>query len=134
MSPADLVVTCMERGVLLSPALDLDGPEEALDEGLEKALSDQKLDVLRALLGPAGADPRAGPDPPDWRFEWLREMGMLAMRLRDGGPEAKARLRPLLLERPRTLAEWLVLGGKIAAAEADLTRVGKLPAVPNFGP
>jgi len=60
---------------------------------------------------------------------------MLALRCRDAtDPDAKALLRALLDETPKTQAEWLALGDMICHAEADLRRVGKLPQIPNFGP
>jgi hypothetical protein len=43
-------------------------------------------------------------------------------------------LRKLFNETPTTLGEWLLLGGVIRDAEADLRRAGKLPPTPNFGP
>jgi hypothetical protein len=135
MSAADLIAECHRRGIALAPALDYDGPDGALDAGLEGRLRESKIDVIRELAGPAGVDPRSGPPAPDWRFEWLREMGMLALRWRDAAdPEVKALLRELLAETPRTLTEWLAFGRLIAAAEADLRQAGKLPPVPNFGP
>lgn len=135
MSAADLIAECRRRGIALAPALDYEGPDDAVDAGLEHRLREHKADVIRELIGPAGVDPRSGPAGRDWRFEWLVEMGMLVLRWRDStDPEVKALLRGLLHETPQTLEEWLVLGGMIQDAEADLRRAGKLPPIPNFGP
>ena len=135
MTPTDLIAECQRRGIALAPALDYDAPDGALDADLEKRLREHKLDVIRELAVPARADLRFSPAGPDWRFEWLREMGILALRWRDAlDAEVTALLRELLAETPRTLEEWLALGRMIAAAEADLRRAGKLPPVPNFGP
>jgi hypothetical protein len=134
MSPFDLLMTCRDRGITVTPALDLDGPDDALGEELIALLRSQKPAVLRLLVGPTTADPRAEVCP-DWRAEWVRETGLLALRWRDAAdPEVKAHLRELLAETPRTLDEWLTLGGMIRDAESDLRRAGKLPPVPNYGP
>jgi hypothetical protein len=134
MSPIDLLTTCRDRGVTLSPALDFDGPDDALGDDTIALIRAHKPDLLRLLVGPPTANPRADACP-DWRAEWVREIGLLALRWRDAtDPEVKARLRELLAETPRTLAEWLVLGDMIRAAEYDLRRAGKLPPVPNYGP
>jgi hypothetical protein len=135
MSATDIIAECIQAGVTLTPALDFNGPDAALATGLEQRLRDQKVAVVRELVGPPGADPRGGPAPPDWRFEWLREMGILALRWREAAdPDVRALLRELLNETPTTLGEWLMLGGMIRDAEADLRRAGKLPLIPNFGP
>jgi hypothetical protein len=135
MNVTDLIAECHRHGVTLAPALDYEGPDGVLDGGLEQQLRDQKVEVIRELVGPAGGNPTSGPRGPDWRFEWLREVGMLALRWRDAtDSEVKALLRELLAETPRTLPEWLILGEMIRDAEADLRRAGKLPPVPNFEP
>jgi len=135
MTAADLIAECERQGVLLAPALDFEGPEDVLAGGLEHRLRKRKAEVIRALMGPGGIDARSGPTNPDWRFEWLREVGMLALRWRDAtDPDAKVLLRELLAETPTTLAEWLRLGGMIRDAEYDLRYAGKLPKIPNFGP
>ncbi len=134
MSPVELLTACRARGVTVTPALDLDGPADALGDDVIALIRIQKPNLLRLLIGQTGADPRAEACP-DWRAEWVREMGLLALRWRDAAdPEVKARLRELLAETPRTLDEWLVLGDMIRAAEHDLRRAGKLPPVPNYGP
>lgn len=132
MSPAALIAHCRDRGVALTPALDFDGPADALGADVIALLRDRKADILRHLVGPAGADPRAETYA-DWRSEWLRETGMLALRWRDAADaEVKAALREVLTETPRTEAEWLILEDIIGSAEFDLRRAGKLPPVPNY--
>ena len=133
MSTADLIAECERKGVSLVPALDYEGPEDVLAGGLEDRLRERKTEVIRSLVGTPDTDARSGPSSPDWRFEWLREMGMLALRLRDAtDPDVKALLRELLAETPTTLAEWLRLGAMIRETEFELRRAGKLPAIPNF--
>ena len=135
MSTTDLLEECRRAGVTLAPALDYEGFEAALSGGLEARLKERKIDILRTLVGAATTDPRAGWFGTDWRFEWVQEVGLLYLRLRDSpDAEVKALLRELLVETPRTRDEWLKLGAMIRDAEADLRRAGKLPAVPNFGP
>jgi hypothetical protein len=135
MTAAELIAKCERLGVTLAPALDYEGPQDVLDRGLEDRLREQKTEVVRALVGPASADARDGSAGPDWRFEWLREVGMLALRWRDAtDAKVKALLRELLTETPTTLAEWLRLGAMIRDVECDLRRAGKLPEIPNFGP
>jgi hypothetical protein len=135
MSTTELLDACRQAGVTLAPALDYEGPEAALSGGLEDRLKEQKIDVIRMLVGAATTDPRAGWFGTDWRFEWVQVVGLLYLRLRDTpDPEVKALLRELLVETPRTRDEWLKLGEMIRDAEADLRRAGKLPPVPNFGP
>jgi hypothetical protein len=133
MSTTELLEECQRAGVTLTPALDYEGPEAALAGGLEARLKERKIDVIRMLVGAATTDPRAGWFGTDWRFEWVQEVGLLYLRLRDS-PDAdvKALLRELLVETPQTQNEWLVLGAMIRDAEADLRRTGKLPPVPNF--
>lgn len=135
MSTTDLLEECRRAGVRLTPALDYEGPEAALAGGLEARLREHKLDAIRALVGAAASDVKAGWFGTDWRFEWVQEVGLLYLRLRDATDgEVKAVLRELLAETPRTLDEWLILAGMIRDAEADLRRIGKLPPIPNFGP
>jgi len=135
MSAADLIAECVRLGVSLTPALDYEGPEDVLAGGMEDLLRDRKIEVIRALVGSAGTEVRDGSAGPDWRIEWLREVGMLALRWRDAtDPETKALLRELLAETPTTLAEWLHLGDMICNAEFDLRRAGKLPPIPTFRP
>jgi hypothetical protein len=135
MNTTKLITECSRLGIVLTPALDFDGPDEVLSDGVEQQLRDQKHEVIRELIGPATVEPRHAPTAPDWRFEWLREMGMLALRWRDASdPDIKALLRELLAETPRTLTEWLRLGDMICGAEVDLRRAGKLPPIPNFDP
>ena len=133
MSTTELLDHCCQAGVTLTPALDYEGPEAALAGGLEVRLKERRVDVIRRLVGSSSDDPRAGWFGTDWRFEWVQEMGLLYLRLRDSpDPEVKALLRELLVETPRTRDEWLILGGMIRDAEAELRRTGKLPPVPNF--
>jgi hypothetical protein len=135
MTTVELIAECERQGVVLAPALDYDGPEGALARGLEDRLRERKMEVIRALVGPDGSDSRDRPAGPDWRFEWLREVGMLALRWRDAtDAEVKALLRELIAETPATLAEWLRMGAMIRDVEYDLRRAGKLPEIPNFGP
>jgi hypothetical protein len=134
MNPLHLLTVCRDRGVAVTPALDLDGPADALGEDTIAMIRAHKPDLLRLLVGPPGADTRAEACP-DWRAEWVREAGLLALRWRDAAdPEVKTRLRELLSETPRSLDEWLILGDMIRDAESDLRRAGKLPPVPNYGP
>lgn len=131
----DLLEQCHKAGVKLIPALDYEGPAIAFANGLEAMLKEHKNDVLRRLLGSASSDVRAGWFGSDWRFEWVQEVGLLFLQMRDSpGPEVKALYRELLAETPRTQDEWLVFGAMIRDAEADLRRAGKLPPIPNFGP
>jgi hypothetical protein len=133
MSITSLISECMEAGITLTPALDYDGPEEALSDGLETRLRRHKFDVLRQLVGAAEVNPHEPTIGMDWRVEWLKEYGMLAVRCRDSPDhEVAFRLRELLAETPRTQAEWLHLGDMIAQVESDLRREGKLPPIPNF--
>lgn len=135
MIATDIIAECIHAGVTLTPALDFDGPDEAFAGGLDQRLRDYKVEVIRELVGCPGVDLRGGPTPPDWQFEWLREMGILALRWREvTDPDVKAILRELLDETPKSLDEWLILGGMIRDAEVDLRRAGKLPRIPNFGP
>jgi hypothetical protein len=135
MTTTELLEECRAAGVTLSPALDFEGPEAALAAGLETRLRDRKLDVIRALVGSAASDPRSGWFGTDWRFEWVQEVGLLYLRLRDSPDgDVKALVRELLAETPRTLDEWLILAEMFRDAEADLRRTGKLPPIPNFGP
>jgi hypothetical protein len=83
MRATDIISECIQARVTLTPALDFKGPETAMAAGLEQRLRDNKVEVIRELVGPSGADPRDGPAPPDWRSEWLREMGILALSWRD---------------------------------------------------
>ncbi|HKB05371.1 MAG TPA: hypothetical protein VKD90_24315 [Gemmataceae bacterium] len=93
MSARDIIAECMEAGVTLTPALDFEGPESILAAGLEQRLRDHKFEIIRELVGGPQADPRGGPFPPDWRFEWLQVIGMLSLRYRDAtDPDAKALL------------------------------------------
>src|SRR5262245_48706195 len=134
MSTMELLEECRRAGVTLTPALDFEGPEAALAGGLEARLKERKIDVIRTLVGAATTDARAGWFGTDWRFEWVQEVGLLYLRLRASpDPEVKALLRELLVETPQTQDEWLILGGKIRDAEADLRRAGKLVPIPNFG-
>jgi hypothetical protein len=134
MTPTSLIVYCHENHVILTPVLEFDGPDAVLGAEVLEQLRSQKNEILRVLLGPPGADPRTGLALPDWRGEWLREMGLLALRWRDTvDHDAKALLRELLAETPRTLDQWLILGGMIRDAEFDLRKAGKLPPIPNFG-
>jgi hypothetical protein len=135
MSTTNLLADCRRLGITLTPALDYDGPDGVLDAALEARIRERKFELIRALVGPAGADVRDGPSGPDWRFEWLREFGIVFLRGRDAqDPQVKALLRELLAETPRTLGEWLTLGTLIREAEFDLRRAGKLPPIPNFRP
>jgi hypothetical protein len=135
MTAGDLIAECERQGVLLVPALDFEGPEDILAEGLEARLRERKTELIRVLVGSAGTDVLVSLPGLDWRFEWLREVGMLALRWRDAtDAEVKALLRELLAETPTTLAEWLRLGAMIRDTEFDLRRAGKLPQIPNFGP
>ena len=135
MTADELISECHRQGVSLVPALDYEGPDDVLVGGLEDRLREHKSDVIRALVGSAGTDARVGSTCLDWRFEWLREAGMLALRWRDAtDAEVKALLRELLAETPTTLAEWLRLGAMIRDTEFDLRWAGKLPQIPNFGP
>jgi hypothetical protein len=135
MSASDIIAECIQGGVDLTPALDFDGPDDAFAGDLEQRLRDHKVEVIRELVGRTGIEPRGGPAGPDWRFEWLREMGIVALRWREATDlHVKALLRELLDETPKSLDEWLILGGMIRDAEVDLRRAGKLPQIPNFGP
>jgi hypothetical protein len=70
-----------------------------------------------------------GHDWRDWRYEWLAEVGVLYLRMRDCKDEAVlARLRALAGAVPRDLSEWLALGLRIRNVENDLRLAGKLPA------
>jgi hypothetical protein len=135
MTATELILECDRLGVSLVPSIEYEGSEDILAAGLEERLREQKTEVIRALVGPATGDARSGPEGPDWRFEWLREVGKLALRWRDATDhETKGLLRELLAETPTTLAEWLHLGDMICNTEFDLRRAGKLPPIPNFGP
>jgi hypothetical protein len=71
----------------------------------------------------------AGHDWRDWRYEWLAEVGLLYLRMRDCKDEAVlARLRTLADAVPRDLSEWLALGLRIRNVENDLRLAGKLLA------
>ena len=134
MSPSALIMHCRDLGITLTPALDFDGPADALGEDVIALIRSQKPALLRLLVGPPGADQRGDPGP-DWRAEWVREAGLLALRCRNTtDTDVQDRLRSPLAETPRALTEWLILGEMIRDAEYDLRRAGKQPPVPNYDP
>jgi hypothetical protein len=49
MTPMMLITVCRDRGVVLTPTLEYDGPEEALVDDLVAGLRAWKPEVLRLL-------------------------------------------------------------------------------------
>ena len=107
MTTSDLLEECRRAGVTLAPALDYEGPEAAFSGGLDGRLKEQKIDVLRMLVGAATTDPRAGWFGTDWRFEWVQEVGLLYLRLRDSPdaevsrPEVRATVAHIVAQESR---------------------------------
>jgi len=110
----------------LLPPTDDAPPEEA-----QTPWPDGSTEGERHSNGGRNPWERPHPDWRDWRLEWLLEVGVLYLRLRDcQDQDVVTRLRPLSLATPGSIEEWLALGRRIADAEAELRDRGRLPAYP----
>jgi hypothetical protein len=111
----------------LSQALSLDRFDRQDDAG--RVAFPFGGNLAQTLATDDAAQAIAAHDWRDWRFEWLAEVGLLHLRMRECQDEAVlARLRPLADAAPRRGDEWLVLGRRIRSVENDLRLAGKLPA------
>jgi hypothetical protein len=104
-------------------------PAGVITDGLRQSIAEHRAELLllldpdRLALVEDGRQHGFG-----WREEWAAERGLLADRvLNCDEPDVTARLRVLLEEAPKEPDEWLSLGKRIQAAEAELLAGGRLP-------
>lgn len=128
MTTAELLSTLADQGITLSA--EGNGirvqPASQLTAVLRQAIRDHKGELL-ALL------PAAEPVitfPLTWRTEWHLERNLLRRRMSScTDPDVRQQLAELLAVTPASLAEWMLLGGRIRDMEHALRQQGRLPAV-----